>query len=60
MLAPGARCALEHGGVAPVIVAADADLGQAIPRLGRAGFWHAGQACVSVQRIFCARASSIR
>lgn len=55
MLAPGARCALEHGGVAPVIVAADADLGQAIPRLGRAGFWHAGQACVSVQRIFCAR-----
>jgi acyl-CoA reductase-like NAD-dependent aldehyde dehydrogenase len=55
MLAPGARCALEHGGVAPVIVAGDADLGQVIPRLGRAGFWHAGQACVSVQRIFCAR-----
>jgi acyl-CoA reductase-like NAD-dependent aldehyde dehydrogenase len=55
MLAPGARCGLEHGGVAPVIVAADADLTQAIPRLGRAGFWHAGQACVSVQRIFCAR-----
>jgi acyl-CoA reductase-like NAD-dependent aldehyde dehydrogenase len=55
MLAPGARCALEHGGVAPVIVAGDADLSQAIPRLGRAGFWHAGQACVSVQRIFCAR-----
>lgn len=55
MLAPGARCALEHGGVAPVIVAADADLSQAIARLGRAGFWHAGQACVSVQRVFCAR-----
>ena len=55
MLAPGARCALEHGGVAPVIVAADADLSQAIPRLGRAGFWHAGQACVSVQRVFCER-----
>lgn len=55
MLAPGARCGLEHGGVAPVIVAADADLAQAVPRLGRAGFWHAGQACVSVQRIFCAR-----
>lgn len=55
MLAPGARCALEHGGVAPVIVAEDADLAQAIPRLGRAGFWHAGQACVSVQRVFCAR-----
>lgn len=55
-LAPGARCALEHGGVAPVIVAADADLAQALPRLGRAGFWHAGQACVSVQRVFCANA----
>lgn len=53
-LAPGARCALEHGGLAPVIVAADADLSAAIPRLGRAGFWHAGQACVSVQRVFCA------
>ena len=25
-LAPGTRCSLEHGGVAPVIVAADADL----------------------------------
>jgi acyl-CoA reductase-like NAD-dependent aldehyde dehydrogenase len=55
-LAPGARCALEHGGVAPVIVAADADLSQAVPRLGRAGFWHAGQACVSVQRVFCDKA----
>ena len=26
-LAPGTRCSLEHGGVAPVIVAADADFG---------------------------------
>ena len=31
-LAPGARCALEHGGVAPAIVAADADLDVAIPK----------------------------
>lgn len=54
-LAPGARCALEHGGVAPVIIAADADLDDALPRIARAGFWHAGQACVSVQRIFCHR-----
>lgn len=53
LLAPGARCALEHGGVAPVIVAKDADLDAAIPRIARAGFWHAGQACVSVQRVFC-------
>ena len=51
-LAPGARCALEHGGVAPVIVAADADLDDALPRLARGGFYHAGQVCVSVQRVF--------
>lgn len=54
-LAPGARCALEHGGVAPVIVAADADLDQAVPLLTKGGFYHAGQVCVSVQRIFAAR-----
>lgn len=54
-LAPGTRCALEHGGVAPVIVAHDANLDMAIPRLARGGFWHAGQACVSVQRVFADR-----
>lgn len=54
-LAAGTRCALEHGGVAPVIVAADADLDMALPRLARGGFWHAGQACVSVQRVFADR-----
>ncbi|CAN5622891.1 aldehyde dehydrogenase family protein [soil metagenome] len=54
-LAPGVRCALEHGGVAPVIVAADADLKSNLPRLARGAFWHAGQACVSVQRVFCER-----
>lgn len=52
-LAPGARCALEHGGVAPVIVEADADLDDALPLLAKGGFYHAGQVCVSVQRIFC-------
>jgi acyl-CoA reductase-like NAD-dependent aldehyde dehydrogenase len=52
-LAPGTRCALEHGGVAPVIVAADADLDDALPRIARGGFWHAGQACISVQRVLC-------
>ncbi|MCK4774848.1 MAG: aldehyde dehydrogenase family protein, partial [Candidatus Krumholzibacteria bacterium] len=51
-LAPGTRCALEHGGSAPVIVAADADLGAAIPMLSKGGFYHAGQVCVSVQRVF--------
>jgi acyl-CoA reductase-like NAD-dependent aldehyde dehydrogenase len=51
-LAPGTRCALEHGGVAPVIVAEDADLDDTIPLLAKAGFYHAGQVCVSVQRIY--------
>lgn len=51
-LAPGARCALEHGGVAPVIVAEDADMDDTIALLSRAGFYHAGQVCVSVQRVF--------
>ena len=54
-LAPGARCALEHGGVAPVIVAADADLTDAAPLLAKGGFYHAGQVCVSVQRVFAHR-----
>lgn len=51
-LAPGTRCALEHGGAAPVIMAADADLDDCLPRLAKGGFYHAGQVCVSVQRVF--------
>ena len=51
-LAPGTRCALEHGGVAPVIMTENADLKKAIPALAKGGFYHAGQVCVSVQRIF--------
>ena len=51
-LAPGALCALEHGGVAPVIVDATADLDAAVAPLVRGGFYHAGQVCVSVQRIY--------
>ena len=51
-LAPGTRCALEHGGAAPAIVMADANLEQAVPLLSKGGMYHAGQVCVSVQRIF--------
>ncbi len=51
-LAPGTRCALEHGGAAPVIVTEDADLQAALPKLVKGGFYHAGQVCVSVQRVF--------
>ncbi|PPR11842.1 MAG: Sulfoacetaldehyde dehydrogenase [Alphaproteobacteria bacterium MarineAlpha11_Bin1] len=52
-LSPGTRCALEHGGVAPVIIAKDADIEDAITRIAKGGFYHAGQVCVSVQRVFC-------
>lgn len=51
-LAPGTRCALEHGGVAPVIVEPDAELKEMLPLLAKGGFYHAGQVCVSVQRVF--------
>ncbi len=48
----GTRVALEHGGVAPVIVESDADLVDLIPALSKSGFYHAGQVCVSAQRIY--------
>ena len=51
-LSPGTRAALEHGGAAPVILAADADLEVALPSILKGGFYHAGQVCVSVQRVF--------
>ena len=51
-LAPGARCALEHGGVAPVIIDETADLDDTLPLIAKGGFYHAGQVCVSVQRVF--------
>ncbi len=51
-LSPGTRCALEHGGAAPLILAADADLDLALPAVTKGGFYHAGQVCVSVQRVF--------
>lgn len=51
-LAPGARCALEHGGVAPVIIDKSADLDRVIEPIVKGGYYHAGQVCVSVQRIY--------
>jgi acyl-CoA reductase-like NAD-dependent aldehyde dehydrogenase len=55
-LAPGTRCALEHGGAAPVIVDESADLDAMVPSLIKGGFYHAGQVCVSVQRVYAPRA----
>ena len=51
-LSPGTRCALEHGGAAPVIVEKDANILEMLPALAKGGFYHAGQVCVSVQRVF--------
>lgn len=51
-LAPGVRCALEHGGVAPAIIDKTADLKASIQSLVKGGYYHAGQVCVSVQRIY--------
>lgn len=54
-LAPGATCALEHGGLAPVIYDKTADIQKSLPLLVKGGFYHAGQVCVSVQRIYIER-----
>lgn len=53
-IAPGTRCALEHGGVAPVIVdeVSGLDIDDMIGKLTKGAFYHAGQVCVSVQRVF--------
>ena len=51
-LAAGTRSALEHGGVAPVIIDRAADLDRVVAPLAKGGYYHAGQVCVSVQRIY--------
>jgi acyl-CoA reductase-like NAD-dependent aldehyde dehydrogenase len=51
-LPPGTRCALEHGGAAPVIIDRSAALESIITPIVKGGYYHAGQVCVSIQRIF--------
>lgn len=51
-IAPGTRIGMEHGGQAPAIVRADADLAAAVKALIKGSFYHAGQVCISTQRIF--------
>jgi acyl-CoA reductase-like NAD-dependent aldehyde dehydrogenase len=51
-VADGTRVAMEHGGAAPVIVEKDAVFEDMIPALTKGGFYHAGQVCVSVQKVF--------
>ena len=45
------RVALELGGNAGVVIAADADMDKAVVRCAVGGYAYAGQSCISVQRI---------
>ncbi len=51
-LAWGTRIALEHGGVAPLIIDEDYDYTNDLDSILRGAFYHAGQVCVSVQKIY--------
>lgn len=53
---PRKHVALELGNSSPVIVTADADLAHAAARLAASGYTHAGQSCISVQRVYVDRA----
>jgi acyl-CoA reductase-like NAD-dependent aldehyde dehydrogenase len=57
-LAPGARCALEHGGAAPLFLVPPYDRDAALAATAKGGFYHAGQVCVSVQRVFAPAADA--
>lgn len=46
------RTQMELGSIASTIVAADADLDRAIPKIANAGLRKAGQVCTSVQRLY--------
>ncbi len=51
-LPPGARIMLEHGGSSPALVEPDADLEKTATSCVKGGYYHAGQVCVSLQRLF--------
>jgi len=51
-LAPGTRCALEHGGVAPLIYDSYHDEDAFVNGVVKASMYHSGQVCVSVQRVY--------
>jgi acyl-CoA reductase-like NAD-dependent aldehyde dehydrogenase len=59
-LADGARCALEHGGVAPVIFDDVDDVDSFVNGVVKASFYHSGQVCVSAQRIFVPRDMEVK
>ena len=49
--APRKKVGLELGNNAPVIIEADADVAVAAAKISVAGFSHAGQSCISTQRV---------
>jgi acyl-CoA reductase-like NAD-dependent aldehyde dehydrogenase len=49
---PRKHVALELGNSTPVIVQADGDLETAATKLAVSGYTHAGQSCISVQRVY--------
>jgi acyl-CoA reductase-like NAD-dependent aldehyde dehydrogenase len=49
---PRKEVALELGNATPVIVADDADLDAAAAKIAASGYTHAGQSCISVQRVY--------
>ncbi len=51
-LAAGTRCALEHGGVAPLIFDSYHDEDAFVSGVVKASMYHSGQVCVSVQRVY--------
>src|SRR5581483_6195901 len=50
--APRKKVGLELGNNAPVIIEPDADFATAATKISVAGFSHAGQSCISTQRVF--------
>ena len=51
-LAAGTRCALEHGGVAPLVFDKYEDEAAFVNGVVKASMYHSGQVCVSVQRVY--------
>jgi acyl-CoA reductase-like NAD-dependent aldehyde dehydrogenase len=50
--APHKKVGLELGNNAPVIIEPDADIAAAAAKVAVAGFSHAGQSCISTQRVY--------
>lgn len=52
LLSPGMRCALEHGGLAPSILASDVHIDDYVEKIVKGSMYHSGQVCVSTQHLY--------